>query len=147
MPNYRAVSAGEIPPPHTAKEAFKIATQNSFDYSSFLFVGITSLLVEGTNAHPALGKGVTGYGSYYWRGFVDKTDGNYLGSAALTRLPAFSSPRTITVTTRSTLPRSLAVAWPWNLGVLLSDQRPEHRCTSGQVWIRAVRANSGEGEI
>ena len=33
MPNYRAVSAGEIPPPPTPKEAFKIATQNSFDYS------------------------------------------------------------------------------------------------------------------
>lgn len=77
MPNYRAVSAGALPPPPTPKEAFKIATQNSFDYSAFTFVGITSLLAEGTNAHPQLGKGVGGFGEYYWRGFLDKTDGNY----------------------------------------------------------------------
>ena len=83
MPNYRAVSAGEIPPPPTPKQAFKIATQNSFDYSAFLFVGITSLMAEGSDAHPALGKGIAGYGRYYWRGFVDKADGNYLVVFAL----------------------------------------------------------------
>jgi hypothetical protein len=78
MPNYRAVSAGAIPPPPTPKQAFMIATHNSFDYSSFAFVGITSLIAEGTDTHPQLGKGVAGFGRYYWRGFVDKTDGNYL---------------------------------------------------------------------
>jgi len=83
MPNFRAVSAGEIPPPPTPKQAFIIATKNSFDYSSFIFVGITSLIAEGTNAHPQLGKGVGGYGEYYWRGFVDKTNGNYLVIFAL----------------------------------------------------------------
>ena len=83
MPNYRAVSAGAIPPPPTPKQAFKIATQNSFDYSSFVFVGITSALAEWTDAHPQLGDGMQGYGKYYWRGFVDKTDGNYLVIFAL----------------------------------------------------------------
>lgn len=83
MPNFRAVGAGAIPPPPTPKEAFKIATQNSFDYSSFVFVGITSLIAKGTDAHPSLGKGVPGYWAYYWRGFVDKTDGNYLVIFAL----------------------------------------------------------------
>ncbi len=78
MPNYRAVSAGAIPPPPTPKQAFKIATQNSFDYSSFVFVGMTSAIAEWTDAHPKLGEGMAGYGRYYWRGFVDKTDGNYL---------------------------------------------------------------------
>jgi hypothetical protein len=77
MPNYRSVSAGELPPPPTPRQAFKIATLNSFDYSSFIFVGITSLLAEGTDAHSELGKGVGGYWGYYWRGYVDKTDGNY----------------------------------------------------------------------
>jgi len=78
MPNYRAVSAGEIPPPPTPKQAFGIATRNSFDYSSFAFVGATSLLAEATDAHSQLGKGVGGYWAYYWRGFIDKADGNYL---------------------------------------------------------------------
>ncbi len=77
MPNFRAVSAGAIPPPPTPKQSFKIATQNSFDYSSFIFVGITSALAEGTDAHPKLGKGIGGFGQYYWRGLADKTDGNY----------------------------------------------------------------------
>jgi len=77
MPNYRAVSAGVIPPPPTPREAFMVATRNSFDYSAFVFVGITSLLAEGTNAHPQLGKGVGGFWAYSWRGYLDKTDGNY----------------------------------------------------------------------
>ncbi len=78
MPNYRAVSAGVIPPPPAPREAFIIATKNSFDYSAFVFVGITSLLAEGSNAHSQLGKGVGGYWAYYWRGYLDKTDGNYM---------------------------------------------------------------------
>ena len=36
------------------------------------------LWAEGTNAHAQLGKGVPGFGRYYWRGFVDKVDGNYM---------------------------------------------------------------------
>lgn len=77
MPNYRAVSAGVLPPPPTAKEAFMDATDNAFDYSDFVFVGLTSLIAEGDNAHPVFGKGVPGYWSYYWRGFIDKADGDY----------------------------------------------------------------------
>ncbi|HWF09477.1 MAG TPA: hypothetical protein VG297_13500 [Bryobacteraceae bacterium] len=77
MPNYRAVSAGEIPPPPTPIQALTIATKNSFDYSSFFFVGITSAFAESSNAHKKLGDGLAGYGRYYWRGFLDKTDGNY----------------------------------------------------------------------
>ncbi|MGA8493428.1 MAG: hypothetical protein WB711_23610 [Terriglobales bacterium] len=83
MPNFRAVSAGAHPPPPTPKQAFIIATRNSFDYSSFIFVGITSALAEWTDAHPQLGQGLPGYGQYYWRGLVDKTDGNYLVIFAL----------------------------------------------------------------
>jgi len=83
MPNFRAVSAGAMPPPPTPKQAFVMATRNSFDYSSFLFVGFTSLTAEASNAHPQLGKGLPGFGRYYWRGFLDKTDGNYLVIFAL----------------------------------------------------------------
>ncbi|MBZ5590605.1 MAG: hypothetical protein LAP39_00100 [Acidobacteriia bacterium] len=83
MPNYRAVSAGEIPPPPTMREAFKIATQNSFDYSSFIFVAFTSGIADAQGAHKQLGVGLPGYWGYYWRGYVDKTDGNYLVIFAL----------------------------------------------------------------
>jgi len=83
MPNFRAVSAGAVAPPPTPRQAFVIATRNSFDYSSFVFVGVTSALAEINNAHSQLGKGLPGFGRYYWRGFVDKTDGNYLVIFAL----------------------------------------------------------------
>jgi hypothetical protein len=77
MPNYRAVSAGVKPPPATPKQAFLIATKQSFDYSSFVFVGLTSAIAEGEDSHPKLGKGIPGFWAYSWRGYVDKTDGNY----------------------------------------------------------------------
>lgn len=83
MPNYRAVSAGAIPPPPSPKQAFVLAAQNSFDYSAFVFTGLTSMIAEGQDSHPQLGKGVPGFWAYSWRGFVDKTDGNYLVIFAL----------------------------------------------------------------
>jgi hypothetical protein len=83
MPNFRAVSAGALPPPPTPKQAFVLAAQNSFDYSSFIFVGATSALAEWSDAHSQLGDGMRGFGRYYWRGFLDKTDGNYLVIFAL----------------------------------------------------------------
>ena len=135
MPNYRAVSAGTVPPPPTPREALKIATQQSFDYSSFVFVGITSAMAFDSDNHPQLGHGLAGYVGYYWRGYVDKTDGNYLvvfalptifhrtsaitprakatGSNELSTLPrAFSSPQITTGTAASTLPKCSAAAWP-----------------------------------
>lgn len=86
MPNYRAVSAGAIAPLPTTREAFKIATKNSFDYSAFVFTGMTSLIAEAGDKHPQLGHGVPGFWGYSWRGFVDKTDGNYLVIFALPTL-------------------------------------------------------------
>lgn len=78
MPNYRAVSAGIHPPPATPAESFRIATQDTFDYSGFTFVGVTSLLAEADDAHPSFGKGVGGFGDYYWHGFLDRAGGNYM---------------------------------------------------------------------
>ncbi len=40
-------------------------------------------MAEATDAHQQLGEGIAGFGGYYWRGFVDKADGNYLVIFAL----------------------------------------------------------------
>ncbi|ADW70271.1 hypothetical protein [Granulicella tundricola] len=80
MPNYRSVSVGSAVHPPGWKYNFSVATRQSFDYSSFIFLGITSLTAEAINSHPALGKGVPGFYAYTWRGFLDKTDGTYLGA-------------------------------------------------------------------
>jgi hypothetical protein len=86
MPNFRSVSGGARPHPPGWKYNFKIATRQSFDYSSFIFLGITSLSAEGIDSHPVLGKGADGFYAYLWRGLLDKTDGTYLGAWLLPSL-------------------------------------------------------------
>ena len=86
MPNFRSVSGGTTPPPPGWQYNFKIATRQATDYSSFIFLGITSLTAEGMNMHPALGKGIGGMYAYSWRGFLDKTDGTYLSAWLLPSL-------------------------------------------------------------
>lgn len=86
MPNFRSVSGGSKPHPPGWKYNFVVATHQATDYSTFIFLGLTSLTAEGTNAHPALGKGVDGFYAYTWRGFLDKTDGTYLSAWLLPSL-------------------------------------------------------------
>lgn len=83
MSSDRIVDAGETPPPPTPRLAFKIATHASFDPSSFALTGVTSLMAEGLDTKPQLGKGAAGFGRYYWRDHLDKTTGNYLVLFAL----------------------------------------------------------------
>jgi hypothetical protein len=86
MPNFRSVSGGVKPHPPGWKYNFIIATRQATDYSSFIFLGLTSITAEGTNEHPILGKGVDGFYAYAWRGFLDKTDGTYLSAWLLPSL-------------------------------------------------------------
>jgi len=80
MPNFRTVSAGAVVHPPGWGYNFQVATRQAFDYSSFIFLGLTSITAEGMNSHPALGKGADGFYAYTWRGFLDKTDGTYLSA-------------------------------------------------------------------
>ncbi len=86
MPNFRSVSGGSKPHPPGWKYNFTVATHQATDYSTFIFLGLTSLTAEGMDSHPALGKGVDGFYAYTWRGFLDKTDGTYLSAWLLPSL-------------------------------------------------------------
>lgn len=86
MPNFRSVSGGSKPHPPGWKYNFVVATRQATDYSSFIFLGLTSLTAEGMNMHPSLGKGIGGFYAYTWRGFLDKTDGTYLSAWLLPSL-------------------------------------------------------------
>jgi len=80
MPNYRTVSAGEVPPPPGFKQSFKIATHQALDYSTFIFLGLTTATAYGQNAHPSLNTyngGDNVFWAYLWRGFLDKSDATY----------------------------------------------------------------------
>ena len=86
MPNFRSVSGGATPPRPSWKYNFIVASHQATDYSSFIFLGLTSITAEGMNMHPSLGKGVDGFYAYTWRGFLDKTDGTYLSAWLLPSL-------------------------------------------------------------
>lgn len=78
IPNFRAVSVGAKPPPPTFKEKFLIGTQNSFDYSAFIFEASDAGVSYAEGLYPEFGTGWIAYGRYYWHGFVDKAIGNYM---------------------------------------------------------------------
>jgi hypothetical protein len=81
FPNYRAVSAGTQLPPLSLKDKFWLATQDSFDYSSFISVGIIAGVSQANKSYPEFGQGAKGYGRYYWHAVADQAVGNYLTEA------------------------------------------------------------------
>ena len=81
VPNFSAVSADTQLPPLSPKEKFKLAMQDSFDYSSFAWAGILSLQGLATNSEPELGHGMAGYGRYYWRTLADGISGTFFTEA------------------------------------------------------------------
>jgi hypothetical protein len=104
MPNFRSVSSGAKPHPLGWEYNFSVATHQATDYSSFIFLGLTSLTAEGLNMHAALGKGVDGFYAYSWRGFLDKSDNTYMSAWLLpsmlhedTRFYALGNERSIPV--------------------------------------------------
>jgi hypothetical protein len=76
VPNFRAVNAGAKLPPQSVKEKFKTGALDSFDYSSFIFVGIQAGIAQSSKGYPAFRQGAAGYGRYYWHTFADQTDEN-----------------------------------------------------------------------
>jgi hypothetical protein len=78
VPNFQTVNTDVILPPQTVKEKFKTGLQDSFDYSSFVFVGIQAGISQATDSYPAFRQGAAGYGRYYWHTFADQTDENLL---------------------------------------------------------------------
>jgi hypothetical protein len=76
VPNFRAVSTDQKLPPQTLKEKFLTAAQDSFDYSSFIFVGLQAGVQQAGNSTPQFRQGAAGYGRYYWHTYADTVDEN-----------------------------------------------------------------------
>jgi hypothetical protein len=81
IPNYRAVSANEHLPPLDFKGELWLATQDTFDYSDFIFVAGLAGVDMAENSQPSFGHGAEGYGKYYWHVFVDGAIENYMTEA------------------------------------------------------------------
>ena len=81
VPNYRAVSANQHLPPLDFKGELWLATQDTFDYSDFIFVGGLAGIDMAGGSQPTFGQGADGYGKYYWHVFVDGAIENYMTEA------------------------------------------------------------------
>lgn len=77
FPNFRSVSVNEKLPPQSAKDKLWQTTQDSFDYSSFIFVGALAGVDQAENSVPEFHQGAAGYARYYWHTFADQADENY----------------------------------------------------------------------
>ena len=82
VPNFGAVDANKQLPPLSNREKFKLAAQDSVtDYSSYTWAGILAGQAMLLNSDPELGRGIKGYGRYYWRNFVDGISGTFFTEA------------------------------------------------------------------
>ena len=70
IPNYRAVSANTHLPPQSFKNNLWLATEDTFDYSDFIFVGGLAGIAMAGKSQPSFGQGAAGYGRYYWHIFL-----------------------------------------------------------------------------
>src|SRR6202051_3538969 len=85
VPNFAAVSAHTQLPPLSTREKFVLAAQDSFmDYSSYTWAEILAEQAMLLNSDPELGRGIAGYGRYYWRTFVDGVSGTFFTEAIVT---------------------------------------------------------------
>jgi hypothetical protein len=86
IPNFAAVSAHTELPPLTTRGKFWLATQDSVDYSSFVWAGMQAGQSMALKSYPELGHGAAGYSRYYWRAFADQASGSYFTEAIVPAL-------------------------------------------------------------
>ena len=86
IPNFAAVSADTELPPLTVRGKFILATQDSVDYSSFVWAGMQAGQSMALKSYPELGHGAAGYSRYYWRAFVDQASGSFFTEAIVPTL-------------------------------------------------------------
>lgn len=93
IPNFRSVSVDQTLPPLSPKDKFKLMFEDSFDYSSFIYVGILAGIGQAENSYPEFHHGAPAYARYYWHSFADTLDGNlmteFLIPAALKQDPRY----------------------------------------------------------
>ena len=83
IPNFRSVSVDTKLPPLSPREKFKLMAEDSFDYSSFIYVGIMAGMSQGLGSYPEFHTGAPAYGRYYWHAFADNLSGNTMTEAVV----------------------------------------------------------------
>jgi hypothetical protein len=70
-PNFQAVSADTHLSPLSFKQKFWLATEGTFDYSSFIFAGMQAGVEQARNMYPEFHQGAAAYGRYCRHTFTD----------------------------------------------------------------------------
>jgi hypothetical protein len=96
IPNFRAASVDAKLPPMSAKEEIKLVLQDSFDYSSFIYVGIVAGIGQAENSYPEFHQGAAGYARYYWHSLADAVGENAF-TEFLVPYPTREDPRYYTL--------------------------------------------------
>lgn len=78
IPNFRSVSADQKLPALSAREKFKLTMEDSFDYSSFIYVGLLAGVSQAENSYPEFHTGAPAFARYYWHNFADTVNGNLM---------------------------------------------------------------------
>jgi hypothetical protein len=81
IPNFKAVNADVKLPPLSVKEKFWLATQDSVDYSAFIYVGMFAGIAMASKSEPSFGQGASGYGIYYAHTYADNFIENFMVEA------------------------------------------------------------------
>lgn len=104
VPNFEAVSANTHLPPLSLKQKFWLATENTFDYSSLISVGMQAAIEQASNTYPEFHHGAAAYGRYYWHTFADAGVETYIAGAILPAI-THEDPRYYTLGRGGTLER------------------------------------------
>lgn len=78
IPNFRSVSADQKLPALRTGEKLKLTLEDSFDYSSFIYVGILAGVSQTEGSYPEFHTGAPAYARYYWHNFADTLNGNLM---------------------------------------------------------------------
>jgi hypothetical protein len=76
VPNFRSVSVNAQLPAQSPREKFIGFAEDSFDYSSFVFIGLLSGVSQLQGSTPEFHTGPPAFARYYWHNFADQTDEN-----------------------------------------------------------------------
>jgi hypothetical protein len=96
VPNFAAVSPNAKFTPLTPRQKFALASDDSFDYSSFVWTAIITAQSYALNSDPELGRGMAGYARYYWRAFADGVSGTFF-TEAIVPVVTHEDPRYFTL--------------------------------------------------
>ena len=161
IPNFRSVSVDAKLPPLSPRNKFKLMLQDSFDYSSFIYVGIIAGAGQAESSYPEFHQGAAGYGRYYWHSFADTLDGNLMSEAVVPTLTredlattrsagvglsivpgtpfrAYSSPVQTKVTVHLTSPKSWGNGAAAGIANFYYPRQERTWTKTGQRWVAQV---------